>query len=231
MEILAIIPARGGSKGIPGKNIKLLADKPLIAYSILESLKSDYITRTVLSTEDEKIKNVALEYGAEVVDRPMELAQDETMTAPVLLQVLEALEKKENYIPDAVILLQPTCPLRTAEEIDKAFEIYFKEDCDSVFAAKYACKTHSGWRKLHDGSFEALYDYRSRPRRQDEDRHYNMYWETGSIYIIKTEIMKKVKDFIGEKPTIYTPHVSIDIDVIADFERAEKLILERNSQK
>lgn len=231
MEILSIIPARGGSKGIPGKNIKLLAGKPLIAYSILESLKSEYITRTVLSTEDEKIKKVALEYGAEVVDRPMELAQDETMTAPVLLQVLEHLEETENYVPDAVILLQPTCPLRTAKEIDEAFEIYFKEDCDSVFAARYAMKTHSTWKELHNGTFEALYDYRQRPRRQDEDRHYNMYWETGSTYIIKTEIMKKVKDFIGEKPKIYIPPASIDIDEVADFEIAEKLILERNSQK
>lgn len=228
MEILAIIPARGGSKGIPGKNIKSLAGKPLIAYSILESLKSDYITRTVLSTEDEKIKKAAIEYGAEVIDRPMELAQDETKTAPVMLQVLETLKSKENYVPDAVILLQPTCPLRTAKEIDEAFEIYFKEDCDSVFAVRYAGKTHAGWRELHDGSVEGLYDYRNRPRRQDESEHFNMYWETGSIYIIKTEIMEKVKDFIGEKPKLYLPPVSIDIDEIADFEKAEKLILERN---
>lgn len=229
MEILSIIPARGGSKGIPGKNIKLLAGKPLIAYSILESQKSKYITRTVLSTEDEKIKNVALEYSSEVVDRPKELAQDETMTAPVLIHVLEELEKKENYVPDAVILLQPTCPLRSAEEIDAAFEIFFKEDCDSVFAARYGLISHSMWKGLHDGSFEAMYDYRTRPRRQDEHRHYKLYWETGSIYIIKTDVMKKVKDFIGEKPKIYTPPVSIDIDELSDFEKAEKIILERNS--
>lgn len=229
MEILSIIPARGGSKGIPGKNIKLLAGKPLIAYSILESQKSKYITRTILSTEDEKIKNVALEYSAEVIDRPMELAQDETMTAPVLLHVLEELEKKENYIPDAVVLLQPTCPLRTAEEIDTAFEIFFNEDCDSVFAAKYAMISHSMWKKLHDGSFESLYDFRTRPRRQDTDRHYKLYWETGSIYIIKTDVMKKVKDFIGEKPKTYLPPASIDIDELKDFEKAEKIILERNS--
>lgn len=229
MEILSIIPARGGSKGIPGKNIKLLAGKPLIAYSILESQKSKYITRTILSTEDKKIKNVALGYGAEVIDRPMELAQDETMTAPVLLHVLEELEKKENYVPDVVILLQPTCPLRTAEEIDAAFEIFFKEACDSVFAAKHAMISHSMWKKLHDDSFEALYDFRTRPRRQDTDRHYKLYWETGSIYIIKTDVMKKVKDFIGEKPKIYLPPASIDIDELKDFEKAEKIILERNS--
>lgn len=93
MEILAIIPARGGSKGIPGKNIKPLAGKPLIAHTIEASLKSKYITKTVVSTEDSRIKTVALDFGAEVVDRPAELAQDETKTAPVLLQVLEELEK------------------------------------------------------------------------------------------------------------------------------------------
>ena len=230
MEILSIIPARGGSKGIPGKNIKDLAGKPLIAYSILESKRSKFITRTVLSTEDEYIKNIAIQYGAEVIDRPMHLAQDETKTAPVLLQVLEYLEKHENYIPDTVILLQPTCPLRTANEIDEAFNLYYESDCDSVFAAQYAMKSHAMWKEQHDNSIECLYDYRQRPRRQDESEHYNLYWETGSIYIIKTEVMKKVKDFIGERPKLYLPKGSIDIDTVEDFERAERIIEKRNSQ-
>ncbi len=228
MEILAIIPARGGSKGIPGKNIKELAGKPLIAYSIEEALKSKYITRTVLSTEDSKIKEVAIKYGAEVINRPSALAQDETMTAPVLLQVVEELEK-QNYSPDLVILLQPTTPLRTAKQIDEAFELYFQGECDSVFAAQYACKTHAAWRELHNGCVEALYDYRTRPRRQDEDRHYNLLFETGSIYIIETPVMKKVKDFIGENPKIYQVSNSVDIDTVSDFNKAEKLIIERNS--
>ena len=94
MEVLSIIPVRGGSKGIPGKNIKLLAGKPLVAYTIEASLKSKYITRTVVSTEDTKIKSVSESFGAEVIDRPAELAQDETKTAPVMLQVLDALEKQ-----------------------------------------------------------------------------------------------------------------------------------------
>ncbi len=227
MEILSIIPARGGSKGIPGKNIKSLAGKPLIAYSIEESKKSKYITRTVLSTEDKKIKDIALQFGSEVVDRPIELAQDETKTAPVLLQVLDHLKTTENYVPDVVILLQPTCPLRTAKEIDEAFDLYFKEDCDSVFAAKYAMKSHSMWKELHNDSLECLYNYRGRPRRQDENEHFNLYWETGSIYIIKTDIMIKVKDFIGENPKLYLPPKSIDIDTIEDFNTAENIIKSR----
>lgn len=227
MEILSIIPARGGSKGIPGKNIKELAGKPLIAHTIEASLKSKYITRTVLSTEDSKIAEIALKYGAEVLDRPMELAQDETKTAPVMLQVVEELEK-QGYKPDIVVLLQATCPLRTEKEIDEAFELYFSSQCDSVFAVREAGITHSCWRKLHDGSFEALYDSRNRPRRQDIDKHYSMFVETGSIYIIRTDILIKVEDFIGEKPQIFVAPQSVDIDTVEDFAIAENLMVQEN---
>lgn len=228
MEILAIIPARGGSKGIPGKNIKELAGKPLIAYTIEASLKSKYITRTILSTEDERIKDIALKYGAEVIDRPIELAQDETMTAPVMVHAVNQL-KEQGYEPDIVVLLQATCPLRTEKEIDEALELYFNSDCDSVFAAMKTGISHSLWKELHDGSYEALYDYRTRPRRQDLHRHYNLYVETGSIYIIRTDIFHKVEDFIGENPKIYVQPQSIDIDTIEDFAIAESKLLQVNS--
>ena len=138
MEILAIIPARGGSKGIPGKNIKLLAGKPLLFYTIDAAKNSKYITRTVVSTESAQIKDIALSLGAEVIDRPIELAQDETKTAPVLLQVVSELEK-QNYYPDIVVLLQATCPLRNAKELDEAVELFFanrKNGVDYVFSAK-----------------------------------------------------------------------------------------------
>ena len=230
MEVLSIIPVRGGSKGIPGKNIKLLAGKPLVAYTIDASLKSKYITRTVVSTEDAKIKAVAESYGAEVIDRPVELAQDETKTAPVMLQVLEELEKK-NYHPDVTILLQATCPLRDENQIYEAFELFLKSDCDSVFAAFQAGTTHARWRKSpFSGEYECLYDYRNRPRRQDKHLHYPLYVESGAIYIIKTDVMKEVKDFIGYKPEIYLQKNPIDIDTLSDFEKAEKYILEKNAQ-
>ena len=135
-EILAIIPVRGGSKGIPGKNIKLLAGRPLVAYSIDAAKNSKYVTRTIVSTESPKIKQVVQSLDAEVVDRPQELAQDETKTAPVLLQVLDSLKQHENYEPDIVVLLQATCPLRDSKELDDAFDVFFKhepEGCDSVY--------------------------------------------------------------------------------------------------
>ena len=94
MEILSIIPARGGSKGIKRKNLKPILDKPLVAYTIEASLKSKYITKTIVSSEDDEILEVSKNYGAEIIKRPQELAQDETKTAPVMLHVLDELEKK-----------------------------------------------------------------------------------------------------------------------------------------
>ena len=223
MEILAIIPARGGSKGIPGKNIKPLAGKPLIAHTIEASLKSKYITRTVVSTEDGRIKEAALAFGAEVVDRPAELAQDVTKTAPVLLQVLDELGKT-GYKPDITVLLQCTCPLRDEKQIDEAFELFFNSDCDSVFAARPMGVTHALWRKNLDGTYEGLYDYRHRPRRQDTDLHLPLYCETGATYIIRTDVLKEVKDFIGKKPEVYLNGAIGDIDALSDFEYAEKAL-------
>ena len=229
MEILSIIPVRGGSKGIPGKNIKPLCGKPLVAYTIEASLASKYISRTVVSTEDKKIKDVALYYGAEVIDRPMELAQDTIKTAPVMLQVLDAL-KSQGYTPDITVLLQATCPLRTAGDIDTAFELFFsKEDCDSVFSVTDRGCTHALWRKEYNGEYTCLYDYRNRPRRQDTDKHFKLYCENGAIYIVKTDVMLKVKDFIGEKPELFVMPPCIDIDEPADFERVEEILKAGNS--
>ncbi len=222
MEIMSIIPARGGSKGIPRKNLKEINNKPLIAYSIEASLNSKYITKTVLSTEDLEIKNEALKYGAFVIDRPCNLALDQTKTAPVILDTLDQLEQKYSYTPDIVVLLQPTCPLRTAFDIDNAFDLFFQSKCDSVFSALPLGYTHSKWRELPNGKMEAIYDFRNRPRRQDLDKHYKMFTETGSIYIIKTDVLKKVKDFIGENPKVYLETSCLDIDTLDDFHKAEE---------
>src|SRR5699024_5746070 len=107
MNIVGIIPARGGSKRLPGKNIKLLAGKPLIAHTIETAKKSKYINKIILSTEDEKIAEIAKQFGAEIIKRPQELAQHTTKTAPVLLHAVEELEKT-GYFPDIVVLLQAT---------------------------------------------------------------------------------------------------------------------------
>ena len=229
MEILAIIPARGGSKGIPRKNIRLLNEKPLIYYSIKAANESKYVTRAVVSTEDDEIAKIAKEVcGCEVVKRPMDLAEDTTKTAPVLLQVVESLAKTENYHPDIVILLQATCPLRSAKQIDEAFDLFFNNECDSMFSAFSIGVTHALWMETAPQKYVGLYDYRNRPRRQDVDKHRKMFCENGAIYIIKTDIMKKVRDFIGETPLIYEMSQSIDIDKEEDFVEAEKILVKNS---
>lgn len=223
-EILAIIPARGGSKSIKRKNIKPILGKPMVYYSIEACQKSKYITRFVVSTEDLEIKEICKSFGAEVIDRPIELAQDETKTAPVMLHVAEELEK-HGYKPDYVVLIQPTSPFRTAEFIDNAFDYLFNQkECDSCFSGFHVGLTHGRWKELHNGSFEALYDYRNRPRRQDSECHHNLLCENGAFYAVKYDTFKKVKDFIGENPCIFLSDINFDVDEPSDFEHAEEVL-------
>lgn len=226
MEILSIIPARGGSKGIKRKNLKPILDKPLVAYTIEASLKSKYITRTIVSSEDSEILKTSKEYGAQTIVRPDELAQDETKTAPVMLHVLDEL-KKEGYKADYVVLLQPTCPLRDENYIDCAFEYYFeqmKKGYDSCFSAFSIGYTHAKWRILHDEKLESLYDFRIRPRRQETEQHYKMICENGAFYALKWDTLIEVKDFIGYNPIAYVTPRIIDIDTIEDFQKVEECL-------
>lgn len=226
MEILSIIPARGGSKGIKRKNLKPILNKPLVAYTIEASLNSKYITKTIVSSEDEEILEVSKNFGAQTIKRPLELAQDETKTAPVMLHVLEEL-KKENYKADYVVLLQPTCPLRDEKYIDCAFEYYFEQiekGYDSCFSAFSIGYTHAKWRILHDEKLESLYDFRLRPRRQETEQHYKMICENGAFYALPWDTLIEVKDFIGYNPSAYiTPRI-IDIDTIEDFKKVEECL-------
>ena len=133
-EVLGIIPARGGSKGLPRKNIKLLNDLPLISYSIASGLESDYITRLVVSTDDKEIAKISKNYGAEVPFlRPKELAQDDILDFPVIEHSLNWLEQNEGYIPDFVVQLRPTSPLRPKGLIDKAINLIINDiNADSI---------------------------------------------------------------------------------------------------
>lgn len=230
-EILAIIPARGGSKSIKRKNIQMVLGKPMVYYSIEACMKSKHITRFVVSTEDAEIKEICQNFGAEVIDRPMELAQDETKTSPVMLHVADELEKR-GYKPDYVVLIQPTSPFRTAEFIDRAFDFMFsKKDCDSCFSGFSMYTTHGKWMEHHNGKLEALYDYRNRPRRQDTECHYNLFCENGAFYAVKYDVFREVKDFVGKNPCIYVTNMNFDIDEPKDLENAEKILKEQNKSQ
>lgn len=226
MNIVGIIPARGGSKRLPGKNIKPLAGKSLISYSIEAGLKSKYINRVIVSTENKRIAEIAQVFGGEVFIRPEELAQDTTKTAPVLVHVVEELEK-QGYYPDIVVLLQPTSPLRDEKIIDAALEKLINSDNDSVFTGTKIGKTMPKWKRDYNGRMVALYDYHFRPRYQEPELMEDMFAENGAFYAIKIDAFKKYKDFIGENAEILEMPPCIDIDTAEDFKKVEKILLEK----
>ncbi len=225
MNIVGIIPARGGSKRTPRKNIKLLAGKPLIAHTIDAALRSNLINKLVVSTEDREISEVAKQYGAEVIIRPAELAQDSTKTAPVLIHVVEELEK-QGYYPDIVVLLQATSPLRGEKIIDGAISKLINSDKDSIFTGVKLGKTMPKWKRGYDGNLVALYDYHFRPRTQEPGLMEDMYAENGSLYAIKIDAFKQYGDFLGNNAEVYETANMIDIDTPEEFMKAEQSIIE-----
>ncbi len=219
-KIIAIIPARGGSKEVPRKNIKLLAGKPLIAYSIEPALKSKYIDKVVVSTEDEEIAEISKKYGAEVIERPEKLAKDETSLDPVIFNAVNSIEKKEDIKYDFVLTLQPTSPLLTTETVNKAIETMANRDYDTLITVKD--ETHLYWAKK-DGSFIPL--YKERKNRQYLDP---IYKETGAILISKRESISE-NNRIGDKIFLFEipRDESIDIDNYQDWWIAENLLKKR----
>lgn len=228
MNVAGIILARGGSKRLPRKNVKLLCGKPLVAHTIDTALGSKYINKVVLSSEDEEIKQIGAQFGAEIIHRPHELAQDLTKSAPCVVHAVEELEKN-GYKPDIVVLLQPTTPTKTSDMIDAVVEKLINSEYDSVFTGHKVSYTMGLWKKCHSGKTVGLYDYHLRPRWQDVHLNEELWAENGAIYAIKKEAFMMHKDFIGEHPHIYeTPHI-IDIDTEEDFLGCEKVLLERKN--
>jgi len=226
MKILAIIPARGGSKGVPRKNIRLLGGKPLIAYTIIEALKTKEIDRVVVSTDDKEIAQISRKYGAEVPFlRLGELAQDTVPIEPVLKDAVDYLEKNEGYKPDIVVLLQPTSPLRRAEQIKKAIERFIEKECDTLITVD---EKRDYFYKIEDSGV-AIPLYRERKRRQERKA---VFVENGSIYVVKSSLVKEGKIF-GEKiGYLITDSISsIDIDEYLDFEIAEKYLKKAKKRK
>ncbi len=216
MRYLAIIPARGGSKGVPGKNIRDIGGKPLIAWSIEQAQAVAAIEHVVVSTDDDAIVAVARQFGAEVpFRRPAELAQDTTPTEPVLTHAVEWY-RNNGFAPDAVILLQPTSPWRRPGSLAAAIERFEAAQADSLLGV---CENHHFfWKNLQQP--QALYDYRNRPRRQDIPDADRWYRENGSIYITRTELLMQGGNRLGGTIAMYPMHEdeSWEIDSLADFD-------------
>ena len=224
-NVVAIIPARGGSKGIPRKNLKPLLGKPLMAHIIENAFGAGNIDRVIVSTEDEEIAQVAKKYGAEVpFTRPEELAGDKVLTTPVLQHAVDWLKENEDYDADIVVLLYATSPLLRAEKIREAVEkIKGKPEVDSVVSLVIDDKYH--W-KEQDGKLVRIYPHKIM-RRQDMDPY---LIENGAIYIIRKEKMKETGDYIGGniKYIIMDKKDSWDIDEEGDFKIVEALIEKRD---
>lgn len=223
-KIIAIIPARGGSKRLPGKNIKKLLGKPLIAWTIEVALKSKYLDRVVVSTEDKKIAEISRKYGAEVIKRSKNLATDKTKTISVIFYLIRVL-KKENYNPEIIVLLQPTSPLRGTKDINNAIELFLNNDCQSVISV---CKIKDPpfwcFRVTKRMYLKPFFEWKYfRMRKQDLPE---LYMPNGAIYISTLQNLFKHKSFYCKKslPYIMSEERSIDIDNKIDFQLAELLL-------
>jgi N-acylneuraminate cytidylyltransferase len=224
MEILVIIPARGGSKGLPRKNIRPLLNKPLIAHTIEQALHAQTVTRVVVSTDDDEIATVSTAYGAEVVTRPDAISGDEATSESALCHVLEQLAETEEYSPDVVVFLQCTSPLRAPNDIDLAVQELLTQEADSLLSV---VPFHLFTWRLIDGKPEAIdYDYQNRPRRQDR---YPEFIENGSIYVFKPWVLKQFNNRLGGKIALYVmdPNSLVDINDERDFALCE-LLMERH---
>ena len=222
-KFLAIIPARGGSKRLPRKNILDLCGKPLIAYTIEAALKSKYIDKVIVSSDDDEILNISLNFGAETIKRPVELASDTATTFDAIKHAIDNFEKYEY-----IVLLQPTSPLRDAKHIDEAIQLLEKKKADAIVSV---CEMeHSPlWSNTlpKDGNMNNfLKDEILNKRSQDLEKYYRL---NGAIYICKTEKLLENKGFFL-KDNIFAYKMdrehSVDIDEKIDFSIAQILMSE-----
>jgi CMP-N-acetylneuraminic acid synthetase len=222
--VVAIIPARASSKGLPDKNIKKLLGKPLISYTINAALHSKFIDRTIVSTDGKKIAEIAKRCGAEVIKRPKKLARDRTPMIDVVFHALDFL-KNENYDLDMVVLLQPTSPLRNTKSINSAIELSVRNDCKSIVSVCEMKRIYWTF-KIQNGYLEPLFKKYFEKRRQDLDK---AYLPNGAIYISTPQNLYKYKSFHCDTtiPDIMPHEKSVDIDKEIDFKLAELIMKKR----
>jgi CMP-N,N'-diacetyllegionaminic acid synthase len=224
-KILCIIPARGGSKGLPGKNVKLLCGKPLIAYTIEQAKNCRYIDRIVVSTEDKSIAAVAKKFGAEVPFlRPKRLAKDKSSTIDVLLHAMDWLETKEKFAFDILVLLHVTTPLRSAEDIKKSVELLFKDNADNVFSVTKAHRNpYFNMVEINKAGKVSLAKKGNYSGRQSAPPVFDM---NSSIYVWWKDALRKGKSLFPGITSIYLmpKERSVDIDDAIDFKIAKMLL-------
>lgn len=221
--MIALIPARGGSKGLPGKNLRALLGRPLISYTINAALGARNVTDVFISTDDKEIYNVAIKYGCkETFLRPKELAEDDSLAVDNYIFTIDKLKSEFAYDIEDFVVLQPTSPLRSAEDIDLAIELFKQKKADSVVS--YTRESHPiAWHKriTDDGLLENLFE----DKIDNRQAYKSTYYPNGAIFVFNYELIKK-RQYYSDKSYAYImpQERSVDIDTITDFEYAEFLM-------
>ena len=225
MKVLALIPARGGSKGIQLKNLRKLAGKPLLEYTIVTAQKSRLVNKVLVSTDNEKIAQLAKSKGAEVPFlRPKKYSQSNSSTIDVIKHALDFLNSKQDYVPDILTVLQPTSPLRTAQLLDKSIKLLINSKASCVLGVSkvknnpYLCFIPGKYYlKPFKTNFHKYYQRQKLP---------TFYYPTGSIYTLWNETLEKYGNMYGPKikPLVIPLEDSIDIDSFYDLFEADMRI-------
>ena len=218
-EYVVIIPARGGSKGVPKKNIKNFLGKPLLQHSIDYAKQSQLVSQIILTTDSDEIMNIGKNNNITIVDRPKELSNDNASTESAIEHVISLFKFSSNTI---FILLQPTSPLRPKNSLDKMIGMFNKKKYDSMLTLS---PIHPLTWKIKNQNPECMYDYLNRPRRQDFDKNDLIYDENGSVYIFTNQIFSKVNNRLGGKIGyyIFDEEYGKQIDTPLDFELLETI--------
>tara|TARA_B100000795_G_C22797497_1_gene440111 strand:+ start:1043 stop:1744 length:702 start_codon:yes stop_codon:yes gene_type:complete len=231
MKILAIIPARGGSKGVPRKNVIEINGNPLISYTISAALKASLITDIVVSTDDPEIAEISRKLGAQVpFMRPLDLASDQAQSAPVIEHALFFMEKIKDFKYDAILMLQPTSPLRTSQHIEESLDLFKSKECDSVVSVTSVGGNHPfRMKRLINNQLVNYIDqgfWNMKPRQSLPD----VYIRNGAIYLISREVFIQQRQLIGNNCLGYvmSDSDSTNIDSPIDLKIAELLLKEKS---
>lgn len=219
-KVLIVIPARGNSKAIPRKNLRFLAGKPLIAYSIQTALQCSFVSSVVVTTDDEEIKYASMKYGAQVIDRPAKLGHDDVTLDPVVYDALYQVEQSENTLYDVVITLQPTSPLLTTATLEEAFRYFITKDVDAIISA--INRPSLAWTETSEG-YRPL--YKKRVNRQYLPKY---FVETGAFVMSKRKFVN-AESRLGDNNLIYEilENEAVDIDSYNDLFIAEKELMKK----
>ena len=227
-KVLAIIPARGGSKGVPRKNVKIIAGKPLIAWSIDSAKQSNRVNHFYVSTDDAEIKKVSERFGAAVIERPEEFAQDRSPMIPALQHACAEAEKEYGKF-DFIVLLQPTAPQRIASDIDESILLLDNSGADSLISVYLVEDTHpSRMYRIHSGILESYAEEPVGSLRQDLEK---VYHRNGAIYACKRDLLMEKGELIGSAPIPYVmpKERSGNIDDPLDFKITELMLKQQYS--